>query len=128
VHVDQYSVEPIGSSAFEGPIVLLTGPRAVSAAENFMQMLVGDDRVLAVVGRRSAGTNGNITGVTLPGRLLFTYTGLEVRNPDGSPFFGIGIVPDHEVSIPAEDLRDGIDRALLEAVGILRDAAPAPAP
>jgi hypothetical protein len=126
VHVDQYTFEPIGSSAFEAPLVLLTGPHAVSAAENFMQMLLAADRVLAVVGRRSAGTNGNITGVTLPGRFLFTYTGLEVRNPDASPFFGIGIVPDHEVPMRAEDLRDGIDRALLEAIAILRDAVPAP--
>jgi C-terminal processing protease CtpA/Prc len=128
LQVSQSSLDPIGSPAFAGPIVLVTGPHAVSAAENFMQMLVGAGRVLAVVGRRSAGTNGNITGLILPGRFIFTYTGMEVRNPDGSPFFGIGIVPDREVPITAEDLRDGIDRPLLEALSILRDTVPAAAP
>jgi len=123
--VDQLLRAPLGEPAFEGPIVLVTGPHAVSAAENFMQMLVGSGRVLAVVGRRSAGTNGNITGVTLPGGFVFTYTGMEVRNPDGSRFFGVGIAPDLEVPILADDLRDGVDRALLEAVDMLRDAAPA---
>ena len=91
-----------------------------------MQMLVGADRLVAVVGRQSAGTNGNVTGLTLPGGFIFSYSGLEVHNPDGSRFFGVGIVPDHEVPIRAEDLRDGIDRALLEAVCVLRDGEAAP--
>ena len=124
--VDQYTIEPIESSAFGGPMVLLTGPHAVSASENFMQMLVGADRLVAVVGRQSAGTNGNVTGLTLPGGFIFSYSGLEVHNPDGSRFFGVGIVPDHEVPIRAEDLRDGIDRALLEAVCVLREGEAAP--
>jgi C-terminal processing protease CtpA/Prc len=123
---EQYPYEPIGPPAFEGPIVLVTGPHAVSAAENFMQMLVDSGRLLAVVGRRSAGTNGDITGVTLPGGFLFTYTGSEVRNPDGSRFFGLGITPDHEVPVRAEDLRDGVDRALLEAVDVLLEAPVGP--
>ena len=47
---------------------------------------------------------------------------MRVRNPDGSPLHGIGIVPDHEVPILATDLRDGIDRALLESVRFLQEA------
>jgi len=122
LRVDQTTLEPSAAGAFEAPIVLLTGPHAVSAAEDFMQILIGAGRVLAVVGRPSAGTNGNITGLMLPGRFLFTYTGKQVHNPDGSPFFGTGIVPDHEVPITALDLRDGVDRPLLEATRVLRAA------
>jgi C-terminal processing protease CtpA/Prc len=120
--VTQLPLERGGPPSYDGPIVLVTGPHAVSAAENFMQMLVGSGRLLAVVGRTSAGTNGNITGLTLPGGFSFSYTGLGVRNPDGSSFHGVGIVPDHEVPIVATDLRDGIDRALLESVRVLRQA------
>jgi C-terminal processing protease CtpA/Prc len=119
---EQYDLSGLDDPAFDGPLVLLTGPHAVSAAENFMQMLVGAGRMLSVVGRRSAGTNGNITSVALPGGFTFSYTGMKVRNPDGSRLHGVGIVPDVEVPILATDLRDGIDRALLEALRVLREA------
>jgi C-terminal processing protease CtpA/Prc len=118
---DQFPLPGQSGPSFEGPIVLLTGPHAVSAAENFMQMLVGAGRISAVVGRQSAGTNGNITSLSLPGGFSFSYTGMKVRNPDGSQFHGVGILPDDEVPIVATDLRDGIDRALLESLQVLRE-------
>lgn len=117
---DQFPIFPLGAPAFSRPIVLLTGPHAVSAAENFMQMLVGANRLRAVVGQRSAGTNGNITGVQLPGGFEFTYTGMEVRNPNGSRHHGVGIVPSVAVPLTVPDLRDGIDRDLLTAIGLLQ--------
>jgi hypothetical protein len=116
----QLTLEPLTDPAFAGPLVLLTGPHAVSAAETFMQMLVGADRPVAVVGQRSAATNGNVTGLSLPGGFGFIYTGMNVRNPDGSVFHGTGIVPDIEVSPTAADLRDGIDRELLTAIEVLQ--------
>lgn len=120
VSTEQDQFSPLGPPAFHGPIVLLTGPHAVSGAENFMQMLIGAGRVKAVVGRRSAGTNGNITSLALPGGMFFLYTGMEVRNVDGSRFHGVGIVPNVEVPLTVADLRDGIDRALLTAIDLLR--------
>src|SRR5262249_8300745 len=104
------------AAAYSGPIVLLTGPHAASAAENFMQLLVGAHRLQAVVGRQSAGTNGSATGLTLPGGFGFTFTRMEVRNPDGSPFHGVGIVPDIVVPMDARDLANGVDRDLLTAI------------
>ena len=114
----QRQVFPIGNPSFAGPIVLLTSPHAVSAAENFMQMLVGADRLRAIVGRQSAGTNGNISAISLPGGFEFSFTGMEVRNPDGSRFHGVGIMPDVEVAITALDLQNGVDRDLLVAIGL----------
>jgi C-terminal processing protease CtpA/Prc len=117
----QYGLFPAPEPAWDGPIVLLTGTHAVSAAENFMQMLVGADRLTAVVGRRSAGTNGNITGVQLPGGFGFTYTGMQVLNVDGSQFHGIGIVPDVPVEWTATALRDGVDLDILAALDVLAE-------
>ncbi|MEQ1508098.1 MAG: S41 family peptidase, partial [Myxococcota bacterium] len=117
VDVEQYPL--LGTGAYTGPIVLLVGPGTASAAENFSMMLVGADRV-TVVGRRSAGTNGNITGLWMPGGLYFTFTGMEVLFPDGGPFHGIGITPDVEVAPTAADLRDGRDVELEAAIALLR--------
>jgi C-terminal processing protease CtpA/Prc len=77
----QRQVFPISNPSFAGPIVLLTSPHAVSAAENFMQMLVGADRLRAIVGRQSAGTNGNISAISLPGGFEFSFTGRPHATP-----------------------------------------------
>jgi C-terminal processing protease CtpA/Prc len=92
----------------------------VSAAENFMQMLVGAGRLAGIVGEQpSAGTNGNITGIQLPGGFGFIYTGMRVLNPDGSRHHGVGIVPTVQTTLTAADLRDGVDRDLLAAIELL---------
>lgn len=110
--------DPLTNPSYDGPVVLLVGPRTVSAAENFSIMLVGAERV-TVVGRSSAGTNGNITGIQLPGAFSFTFTGMEVLFPDRSQFHGIGIIPDMEVHPSSSDFRDGYDREIAAAVEVL---------
>ncbi len=114
----QYAFEPV-APVYPGPIILLVGPGAASAAENFSTMLVGAQRV-RVVGRRSAGTNGNITGLSLPGDALFIFTGMEILMPDRSTFHGVGIVPDVEVLPTAQDFAAGRDPELLKAVELLQ--------
>lgn len=111
---------PLTDPSYSGPIVLLTGEHAVSAAENFMLMLVGANRLTAIVGQPSAATNGNVTGLQLPGGFAFGYTGMGLLYPDGSRFHGIGIRPTIEVPLSARDFRDGIDRELLTAIEVLQ--------
>jgi hypothetical protein len=118
--VSQFGLGPVGPPSWNGPLVLLTGPHAVSASENFQQMLVGSGKLTAVVGvSSSAGTNGSLTGIWLPGAFGFTFTGTRILNPDGSQFHGIGIVPTIRTSLSAADLRDGIDRDILAAIDVL---------
>jgi len=116
--VDQYDRSG-ADDATTLPIVLLTSPITVSAAENFSMMLTGADRV-TVVGRNSAGTNGNITGARLPGGFYFTFTGMQVLFPDGSRFHGVGIQPDVEVGPTPQDYADGADPELEAAIETLR--------
>jgi C-terminal processing protease CtpA/Prc len=115
-----YPLTPIDGPSFHGPIALIVGHRTVSAAENFSTMLVDAKRV-HVVGRNSAGTNGNITGVQLPGHFAFTFTGMEVRHADAqkSVFHGVGIVPDKETALSAQDFAAGKDPELEEAISWL---------
>jgi C-terminal processing protease CtpA/Prc len=120
VNEESYSEAPLASPSFVGPIALLVGHSTVSAAENFSTMLVDAQRV-HVVGRTSAGTNGNITGVQVPGDFGFTFTGMEVRHADAgqSVFHGVGIVPHIEVALTAQDFAGGGDPELEAAVGWL---------
>ncbi|MFO0590781.1 MAG: S41 family peptidase [Polyangiaceae bacterium] len=114
---ESFPLQPLSTPSFAGPIALLVGHSTVSAAENFSIMLVDAKRV-HVVGRNSAGTNGNITGVELPGSFGFSFTGMDVRHADAehSVFHGIGIVPDIEVALTAQDFAAGTDPELEAAI------------
>lgn len=104
--------------AYTGPISLLVSNKSVSAAENFSQMLVTQEKV-TVVGQQSAGTNGNITLAFLPGGLFIYFTGMRILNPDSSVFHGVGILPDVPVTVTAQDFADGLDPELEAAVRAL---------
>jgi C-terminal processing protease CtpA/Prc len=118
VDFSQYDIAPLMDLSFNGPMVLMVGHNTVSAAENFSTMLV-DAGVVTVVGRDSAATNGNITGVQLPSGFEMSFTGMEVLHADGADFHGIGIVPDVPVVLSAADFRDGIDPELEAAIAVL---------
>jgi hypothetical protein len=105
----------VDAPGFAGPIVLLVGPISVSAAENFSSMLVPLDNV-TVMGRRSAGTNGTITGMNLPGGMGLTMTGMRVLDVDGNRFHGVGIVPDVEIWPTTESLWNQDDIVLNAAI------------
>ncbi len=109
--------EPEG--AFAGPVSLIVGPTTQSKAENLSMGLVTEGRA-TVIGGQSSGTNGNITGLRLPGGFSITFTGLHVLFADGSTFHGIGIQPDIKVEYSREDLVQGLDRPLLEAINAVR--------
>ncbi|NUO50371.1 MAG: peptidase S41 [Polyangiaceae bacterium] len=118
VQGDSYDYTP--QNPFAGPIVLLVAHHTVSAAENFSTMLVDAERV-TVIGRNSAATNGNITGVNVPGAFAFTFTGMDVRHADArmSVFHGEGIRPDAETVLTAADFKGGVDPELQEAIAVL---------
>lgn len=84
-------------------------------------MLVDAGRV-HVIGRTSAATNGNITGLQLPGAFGFSFTGMDVRHADAqqSVFHGVGIVPeDGDVTLDAAELAAGVDPELTAALAWL---------
>ncbi|RZA06213.1 MAG: hypothetical protein EOP11_10935, partial [Proteobacteria bacterium] len=107
--------EYFGDGTFSGNVTILVGPATVSAGEHFATILVDAKRV-TVVGRRSAGTNGSLTGLQLPGKFFFSFTGMKVRHASGEPFHGVGILPDYYVAPTAADYAAGRDAVLLEAI------------
>lgn len=103
---------------FCGPRVLIVGPATISAAEHFAQELTQDQEIL-VVGRPSGATNGTLVDFGIPGGFYFSFTGLEMKNPDGSEFHGIGIQPDFPSNITLDGLRSNQDEVLHQALKVL---------
>lgn len=103
---------------YDGPVIVLTGPKTQSQAEHWLSFFRSERRG-KVVGGRTSGANGTITGVQLPGGYGLTFTGMLVRHTDGARFHAIGHVPDIEVEPTIDDLRRGRDTVLLRALAEL---------
>ncbi len=107
-------LEPI----FDGPVVLLVSNKTLSFAETLSMAVELLDNV-TVVGQQSAGSNGTITIVRLPGRLRVIFTGERLLYPDGTEFHGIGIQPDIEVVPTPAQFAAGEDPELEAAIEVL---------
>lgn len=94
-----------------GKLVLLTGGGSISYAESWAGVFE-NARLGAIVGGPTAGTNGDINRMMLPGGYAVLFTGLRVRKPDGSPHHGVGIIPTHPVEQTLAGVRAGRDDVL----------------
>lgn len=100
-----------------GKLVLLTGGGTISYAESWAGVFE-NARLGAIVGGPTAGTNGDINRMTLPGGYLVLFTGLRVRKPDGSPHHGVGIIPTDAVEQTLAGVRAGRDEVLERGVAL----------
>jgi hypothetical protein len=100
-----------------GRLVLLTGGEAISYAESWAGVFEGE-RIGPIVGGPTAGTNGNINWIPLPGRYGVTFTGMRVRKHDGSPHHGVGILPTFPVAQTIAGVRAGRDEVLERGVAL----------
>ncbi len=102
-----------------GRVAFLTDGRAISYAETIMAY-VEAQKLGAIVGAPTAGTNGGIRNFLLPGGFSVVFTGMRVIRHDGSRLQGIGIPPTIPVQPTVAGLRAGRDEVLdagIAAVG-----------
>ncbi|MGH7731304.1 MAG: S41 family peptidase, partial [Candidatus Eiseniibacteriota bacterium] len=80
------------SPRITAPVAFLIDGRAVSYAETWMGIIEAY-HLGTIVGEPTAGTNGNVCSITLPGGYSMMYTGMKVLKHDGSRHHGVGIHP-----------------------------------
>ncbi len=105
---------------YAGKVAFLTDGRAVSQAETVMA-IVKHNRFGRIFGEPTAGTNGDLARISMPGGIVVTFTGLRVTNIDGSIHHGVGVVPDVTVRRTIAGVREGRDEVLEEAVKWIRE-------
>jgi len=110
-------VQPSGDY-FQTKTVLLIGASTASAGETWAQIF-SFNKMGELVGEPTAGTNGDINQIKLPGNFTVTFTGLKVLNQDGSQFHGIGVQPTYPVSPTIQGIAEGRDEILDFAVNLL---------
>lgn len=102
---------------YTGKVVILVDSFTQSYAE-FTSM---DLRAAGatVIGSTTAGADGDISRIRLPGGLFTVISGIGVFYPDHQPTQRIGIIPDIVVRPTITDIRDGRDPVLEKAIRLI---------
>lgn len=110
---------------FPGKVVILVDEVTRSSAEYTAMALRAAPRSV-VIGSPTAGADGNISMLKLPGGFVATPTGIGIFYPDKRPTQRLGIIPDILVPPTIQGIRDRRDEVLEEAVRQIvgPDAAP----
>ena len=104
---------------FQGSIVFLTDARAISYAESVMG-IVEHYELGEIVGRPTAGANGNVTNLVISNEYSIYWTGMKVLKHDGSQHHTIGIQPTVPVSKTIAAIREGRDEDIEMAVELIK--------
>ena len=102
------------SDAYAGRLFLLVDRFCGSACEDFV-MPFKDTRRGVVIGETTQGSSGNPYRADLGNGMRVTIGAVRYRFPDGTPFEGVGIVPDVTIERRLSDVAAARDAALERA-------------
>lgn len=100
---------------YKGKVILLVNEQTQSHGE-FVCMAIQSAPDVTVVGSQTAGADGNVVYVPLPGGNGLYFSGLGIYYPNGHPTQQVGIVPDIYVRPTVEGIRQGRDEVLERAI------------
>ncbi len=104
---------------YRGRTVMLIDERTMSQAEHaglFFEAANGT----RFIGSRTAGANGDVTRVIVPGGISISFSGQEIRHADGRALQRVGLIPDIEVKPTIAGIRAGRDEVLERALEYLK--------
>ena len=100
---------------YPGKIVILVDEISQSQAEYTTMAFRSSPRAM-VIGSTTAGADGNVSAIPLPGGFRSMISGIGVFYPDKKPTQRIGIIPNREVRPTIAGIRDGRDEVLEAAI------------
>lgn len=102
---------------YDGKVVILVDESSISQSE-YTAMAMRTAPNALVVGSTTAGADGNVSTIPLPGGLTTIISGIGVFYPDGTPTQQVGIVPDLVVTPTIEGIGEGRDEVLEAGVSL----------
>jgi len=112
--------KPMGD-LYSGKIVILTDENTQSMGEWFSMMLRQFSTNTTVIGSQTAGADGDVKRLILPGGYHFSFTGNGIFYPDGRETQRVGIKPDIYFKASAKDLSGVVDAHLQRALKYIRE-------
>ncbi len=102
----------------KGKVVFLTNGRAINYAESVMGV-VEHYKLGEIIGGTTAGANGNVNTVYMPGGYMMYWTGMKVLKHDGSQHHLVGIKPTIPVVRTLKGITEGRDELFDKAVSVI---------
>ena len=104
---------------YKGKIVIIINEMTQGSAESHAMAFRTAPRA-TVIGSATAGYNGNISEILLPGNVHTFIPGIGVYYPDGRETQRTGIMPDIEVKPTIRGIIEGRDELLEKAIEIIK--------
>jgi C-terminal processing protease CtpA/Prc len=101
---------------YKGRIIILVNEITQSQAEYSCMVLQAAYKDVTIIGSQTAGADGDVTGIKLPGGIQTAFSGHGVHYPDGRLTQGIGIVPDIKILPTIKGIKEGRDEVLERAI------------
>ncbi|MEK4350975.1 S41 family peptidase [Paenibacillus sp. FSL R5-0475] len=111
--------QEINAEVYKGKVVILINEHTASQGEFTTMSLRNTDNSI-VLGRPSAGTDGDIRIIMLPGKIKTAISGLGIFNPDKNPTQRIGLQPDIRLDPTIEGIMEGRDEYIERAVELIK--------
>ncbi|RZK38646.1 MAG: hypothetical protein EOO90_21605 [Pedobacter sp.] len=120
MYVSKDDTKPMGE-LYTGKIVILTDENTQSMGEWFSMMLRQFNANATTIGSQTAGADGDVKRLSLPGGYRFSFTGNGIFYPDGRETQRVGIKPDIYFKASAKDLSGVKDVHLQRALKYIRE-------
>ncbi len=103
---------------YKGKVVIIVNEVTQSSAE-FHTMAYRTHPNATVIGSTTAGADGDVSEIYLPGGIRTMISGIGIYYPDGTETQRTGIVPDIEVKPTINGIKEGRDELLEKAIEII---------
>lgn len=106
------------SDAYKGKVVVIVNATSQSQAE-YTTVAFQSSPNVKVIGSTTAGADGNVSPIVLPGGLNTMISGIGVFYPDGTPTQRVGVKIDYKMYPTIKGIAAGKDELLDKAIEIL---------
>jgi hypothetical protein len=106
---------------YKNKIVIIVNEITQSSAEyHTMAFRVAPEAI--VIGGTTAGADGNVSTIMLPGNIRTMISGIGVYYPDGTETQRVGIIPDIEMHPTIKGIRNGEDELMNKAIELINNS------
>lgn len=104
------------SNSYSRPVIILTNEYTQSQGESLLLAMRSSIKNSITMGDYTAGTNGNIAVVSLPGKIKIKFSGIGVLRNNYTKTQRVGIKPDVLIHEDKNNLKMGTDKQLEQAL------------
>lgn len=103
---------------FNGKVVVIVNSTTQSQAE-YTTVAFQSSPNVKVIGSTTAGADGNVSAIVLPGNISTMISGIGVFYPDGTPTQRVGVNVDYTIYPTLKGIKEGTDELMEKAIEVL---------